>query len=70
MRVVIDERFSDFFEYIMRNRDVFPGFFQPDMEKSYMPKHAMMGEFEFYRREVDESCGAHSSSLTGVVPAG
>ena len=70
VRVTIDERFSDFFGYIMRNRDIFPGFFQLDMEGNIMPKLAMMEEFEFYRREVDESCGAHSPSQTGAVPAG
>lgn len=66
VRVSIDGRYGDFFDYIMRNRDIFPGFFQLDMEGNILPKLAMLEEFDFYRREVDESCGAHSPSVAAA----
>lgn len=68
VRVDIDERYSDFFDYIIRNSDIFPGFFQMDIERNILPKLDMLEEFDFYRREVDESCGAHSPSQTGAMP--
>ncbi len=64
VRVDIDEKYAGLFDYVMRNRDIFPGFFQLDPERNIYPKLAMLEEFEFYRprtREAD-SCGAHSPS--------
>ena len=65
VRVSIDERHKGFFDYIMQNRDIFPGFFHLDITANLVPKLEMLEEFGFYKKEVDESCGAHSPSQTG-----
>ncbi len=68
VRVTIDQRYDGFFDFIMNNRDIFPGFFQIDVEENIRPKLNMLEEFDFYRREVRDSCGAHSPSCTGASP--
>ncbi len=68
VRVSIDGRYAAFFDYIMANRDIFPGFFQLDLEENIVPKLALLEEFDFYRKDVDESCGAHSPSQTAALP--
>jgi anaerobic magnesium-protoporphyrin IX monomethyl ester cyclase len=64
VRVNIDERYSGLFDFIMKNKDIFPGFFHLDIEENINPKLNLLEEFEFYRAiEVEgESCGAHSPS--------
>jgi len=68
VRVAIDGRYEGFFDFIMHNRDIFPGFFQLDVETNIRPKLNMLEDFDFYRREVRDSCGAHSPSCTGASP--
>jgi hypothetical protein len=64
VRINIDERYTGLFDFIMQNKDIFPGFFHLDIEENINPKLAMLEEFEFYHAvDVEgESCGAHSPS--------
>jgi anaerobic magnesium-protoporphyrin IX monomethyl ester cyclase len=68
VRVSIDEAFRGFFDFIMRNKDIFPGFFHLDVETNIVPKLEMLEELDFYRKMADDSCGAHSPSQTGFEP--
>ncbi|HNR90401.1 MAG TPA: radical SAM protein [Spirochaetota bacterium] len=60
VRVDIDGRYGGLFDFIVANKDIFPGFFQVDVENNVLPKLAMLEEFEFYRTDEDQCCGAHS----------
>jgi hypothetical protein len=60
VRVDIEKKYSDLFDFIIENKDIFPGFFHLDVASSIIPKLEMLEEFEFYKTEVDDSCGAHS----------
>lgn len=62
VRIEIDDKYSDLFEFVMRNRDIFPGFFHLDLESNVYPKLSLLEEFEFYKplERDPESCGAHS----------
>ena len=62
VRIAIDEGYSDFFDFIMTHKDIFPGYFHLDVENNIIPKLEMLEEFDFYKTDVDESCGAHSPS--------
>ncbi|MCP4132192.1 MAG: B12-binding domain-containing radical SAM protein [bacterium] len=64
VRVDIDNNYSGLFNFILGNKDIFPGFFQVDIENNIIPKLEMLEEFEFYQTDVDKSCGAHSPSET------
>ena len=60
----VDEEHQHIYDFICRNRDLFPGFFHYDIENNIRPKLAALTEFGFYRStaqyESTESCGAHS----------
>jgi radical SAM superfamily enzyme YgiQ (UPF0313 family) len=64
VRVTIDEKYEDLFNYIMDHKNIFPGFFHMDVEKNITPKLELLEEFEFYNpvELSEESCGAHSPS--------
>lgn len=62
VRVSIDKKYSSFVEYIKSNKDIFPGFFHMNVESNILPKLAMLEEFDFYKTQSEDSCGAHSPS--------
>jgi anaerobic magnesium-protoporphyrin IX monomethyl ester cyclase len=64
VRIAIDDRYAELFQFIEENKDIFPGFFQFDIENNILPKLHMLEEFEFYRCQEEDSCGAHSPSMT------
>jgi anaerobic magnesium-protoporphyrin IX monomethyl ester cyclase len=64
VRIAIDDRYAELFRFVEENRDIFPGFFQFDIENNILPKLGMLEEFEFYRCQEEDSCGAHSPSMT------
>jgi hypothetical protein len=64
VRIAIDDKYAELFQFIEENRDIFPGFFQFDIENNILPKLRMLEEFEFYRCQEEDSCGAHSPSMT------
>jgi anaerobic magnesium-protoporphyrin IX monomethyl ester cyclase len=63
----IEEPYADIYDFIVRNKDVFPGFFHYDLENNVWPKLSVLKEFGFYREftphDTTESCGAHSAQL-------
>ena len=63
--VEIPAAHRDYFELILANPDIFPGFFHIDLENNVLPKLELLRKFGFYpdRRPEQasaESCGAHS----------
>lgn len=64
VRINIDEKYSDLFEFVLRHKEIFPGFFHLDVENNIYPKLELLEEFEFYdpTELSDDSCGAHSPS--------
>jgi anaerobic magnesium-protoporphyrin IX monomethyl ester cyclase len=62
-----DDRYRFIYDFILENRDMFPGFFHYDIEHNVKPKLDVLTEFEFYRSivqyEPTESCGAHSAKI-------
>jgi len=67
--VELPERYQQYFDLIVQNPDIFPGFFHVDMAHNVLPKLDMLREFGFYPQpEMDEdpdteSCGAHSPKI-------
>jgi radical SAM superfamily enzyme YgiQ (UPF0313 family) len=65
--IQIDDRYRFIYDFILENRDIFPGFFHYDIENNIKPKLEVLTEFEFYRSivqyESTESCGAHSPRI-------
>lgn len=65
--IQIDDQYRFIYDFILENRDIFPGFFHYDIEHNIKPKLDVLTEFEFYRSivqyESTESCGAHSPKL-------
>ncbi len=62
--VEIDEEYRHIYDFIVKNKDIFPGFFHYDVEGNIKPKLDVLVDFGFYRSivqyESSESCGAHS----------
>ncbi|MEE8639654.1 MAG: radical SAM protein, partial [bacterium] len=64
--VEVPERYAPYFDLIVGNPKLFPGFFHIDLENNVLPKLAALRQFGFYptpegEEEADaESCGAHS----------
>jgi anaerobic magnesium-protoporphyrin IX monomethyl ester cyclase len=63
--VEIPERYARYFQLIIDNPDIFPGFFHIDLANNVLPKLKLLRQFGFYPApEADEanaeSCGAHS----------
>jgi radical SAM superfamily enzyme YgiQ (UPF0313 family) len=65
--IEIDPQYRRIYDFIIQNRDLFPGFFHYDLEGNIKPKLEVLTEFGFYRSTVQyessESCGAHSPSV-------
>jgi len=65
--ITISEQHRHIFDFIVQNRDIFPGFFHYDIEGNIRPKLEVLTEFGFYRSpdtdEASESCGAHSATI-------
>jgi radical SAM superfamily enzyme YgiQ (UPF0313 family) len=65
--IKIDDRYRYIYDFILENRDIFPGFFHYDIENNIKPKLEVLTEFDFYRSlvqyESTESCGAHSPQI-------
>ncbi|UCB46827.1 MAG: B12-binding domain-containing radical SAM protein [Spirochaetota bacterium] len=65
--IQIDDQYRFIYDFILENRDIFPGFFHYDIENNIKPKLDVLTEFEFYRSivqyESTESCGAHSAQI-------
>ena len=67
--ITIGDEHREIYEFILRNRDLFPGFFHYDLAGNIKPKLEVLAEFGFYRSivqyEPTESCGAHSPQVRG-----
>lgn len=63
VRIKIHEKYTDFINFIKANKDIFPGFFSYDINGNIIPKLGILEEFDFYNKEIDESCGAHSPEI-------
>ncbi len=65
--IKIDEKYQHIYDFIIQNKDLFPGFFHYDIENNIKPKLEVLTEFGFYRSIVQyedtESCGAHSPQV-------
>ena len=68
--IEIPERHRAYFDLIMRNPDIFPGFFHIDLKNNVLPKLELLRQFGFYPKpqgKTDEaskeSCGAHSPRI-------
>ncbi|RPI60021.1 MAG: radical SAM protein [Planctomycetaceae bacterium] len=46
--VEMPEKYRDYFQLIMNNPDIFPGFFHIDLENNVLPKLALLRKFGFY----------------------
>ncbi len=67
-RVELPERYAGYFDLILENPDIFPGFFHIDLETNVLPKLALLRQFGFYPEPqpvepAAESCGAHSPRI-------
>jgi radical SAM superfamily enzyme YgiQ (UPF0313 family) len=67
-RVELPERHREYFDLILANPDIFPGFFHIDLAGNVLPKLELLRQFGFYPApEPDgataESCGAHSPRI-------
>lgn len=70
--VELPEEHRKYFDLVMENPDIFPGFFLSGVEDNVQPKLALLREFGFYpqlerhesRAINTESCGAHSPRVT------
>lgn len=64
VRVTIDDKYSDLFKFILKNKNLFPGLFHIDVENNITPKLELLEEFDFYHpvELPTDSCGAHSPS--------
>jgi hypothetical protein len=62
--IELPRRYQEYFDLILQNPDVFPGFFHIDLSGNILPKLALLRQFGFYPepepRTTPESCGAHS----------
>ena len=60
-QVELPEKHRDYFDLILNNADLFPGFYHIDLANNILPKLSMLRQFGFYPEAVEpESCGAHS----------
>ncbi len=60
-RIELPEKHREYFDLILANPDLFPGFYHIDLERNVLPKLEMLRQFGFYPEDIDpESCGAHS----------
>ncbi len=65
--IELPERHQEYFDLIIANPDVFPGFFHIDLAGNVLPKLALLRQFGFYPEPepetAAESCGAHSPRI-------
>ena len=63
----IEEPYAHIYDFIVENKDIFPGFFHYDLAHNVWPKLSLLKEFGFYKEftphDTTESCGAHSAQL-------
>lgn len=64
-KIELPEKHGRYFDLILNNPDLFPGFYHIDLESNVLPKLAMLRQFGFYPETSSdntnpESCGAHS----------
>lgn len=69
--IEVPDKHKQYFQLVMDNPDIFPGFFHANIETNVLPKLALLREFGFYPQEEEkpdesntESCGAHSPRVT------
>jgi len=67
-RIELPERYHEYFDLILQNPDVFPGFFHIDLAGNILPKVELLRQFGFYpalepSEAATESCGAHSPRI-------
>ena len=68
--VVIPSEHRQYYDLIIANPDIFPGFYHCDLENNVLPKLEMLRQFGFYPSpdgsalQDVESCGAHSPQIT------
>jgi hypothetical protein len=67
-QIDLPERYQEYFDLIINNPDVFPGFFHIDLEGNVLPKLEVLRQFGFYPEPqpvepTAESCGAHSPRI-------
>ena len=74
--VELPEKHVAYFDLILQNPDLFPGFYHIDLETNILPKLAMLRQFGFYpetsadktiREANKESCGAHSPESVPII---
>ena len=64
--IELPEKHREYFDLIIANPDVFPGFFHIDLEHNMLPKLELLRQFGFYpepQPQQPESCGAHSPRI-------
>jgi radical SAM superfamily enzyme YgiQ (UPF0313 family) len=67
-RIELPARYGEYFQLILANPDIFPGFFHIDLAGNVLPKLALLRQFGFYPEPeptaaTAESCGAHSPRI-------
>jgi anaerobic magnesium-protoporphyrin IX monomethyl ester cyclase len=70
--IVVPEKHRQYFDLVMENPDIFPGFFLSGIEDNVLPKLELLREFGFYPQPEQpeptqagtESCGAHSPRIS------
>jgi hypothetical protein len=67
-RIELPEQYGEYFQLILANPDIFPGFFHIDLAGNVLPKLALLRQFGFYPEPeptaaTAESCGAHSPRI-------
>ncbi len=67
-QIELPARYAGYFDLILANPDIFPGFFHIDLETNVLPKLALLRQFGFYPEPqpvepAAESCGAHSPRI-------
>jgi len=72
--VELPEKHREYFELILQNPDIFPGFYHIDLAGNVLPKLQLLRRFGFYPEPEPgpaqgESCGAHSPRYEPQEPA-
>ncbi len=70
--IEVPEKHGKYFDLVVNNPDIFPGFFHVDMKNNVLPKLELLREFGFYppltegepAEPTTETCGAHSPRIT------
>ncbi len=68
-RITMVDHYRPIYDFILENKDIFPGFFQYDIENNIRPKLKALTEMGFYSPDVEdaESCGAQSPYMDGLL---